>query len=205
MSPTILVDRCRDSTTSFCSTHCRNALSRAQPTSTFTALARVWSFYFTPLKAVLFQYDLLAGSTHERKSITASSSPSSSSIPGAPASPSASFYPLTPSGENLVDEITGVLGKGRGDRLQELGRALIADLKDKMGASVASSSAPTPPAKQQREQRPRVSQDSDPKAKYMEKVRLGSAIHKAGGPHNTQLVTNGSATTALVRSQRHFL
>ncbi|CAM9940402.1 unnamed protein product, partial [Ectocarpus fasciculatus] len=71
-----------------------------------------------------------------------------------------------------VDEITGVLGKGRGDRLQELGRALIADLKDKMGAAGASSSTtPNPPAKQQKEQRPRVSQDSDPEAKYMEKLR----------------------------------
>ncbi|CAM9929577.1 unnamed protein product, partial [Ectocarpus sp. 12 AP-2014] len=145
------------------------------------------------LKAVLFQYDLLAGSNHERKSITASSSPSSSSssssIPGAAASPSTSFDPLTPSGENLVDEITGVLGKGRGDRLQALGRALIADLKDKMGASVASSSAPTPPAKQQREQRPRVSQDSDPKAKYMEKLRKKTG---AGSTSASPAATAGS-------------
>ncbi|CAM9336095.1 unnamed protein product, partial [Ectocarpus sp. 12 AP-2014] len=147
------------------------------------------------LKAVLFQYELLAGSNHERKSITASSSPSSSSssssssIPGAPASPSTSFDPLTPSGENLVDEITGVLGKGRGDRLQELGRALIADLKDKMGTSVASSSAPTPPAKQQREQQPRVSQDADPKAKYMEKLRKKTG---AGSTSASPAATAGS-------------
>ncbi|CAB1119944.1 unnamed protein product [Ectocarpus sp. CCAP 1310/34] len=141
------------------------------------------------LKAVLFQYDLLAGSNNERKSITASSSPSSSSIPGAPASPSTSFDPLTPSGENLVEEITGVLGKGRGDRLQELGRALIADLKDKMGAAVDRSSAPAPPAKQQREHQLRASQDSDPKAKYMEKLRKKTG---AGSSSASPAATAGS-------------
>lgn len=130
-------------------------------------------------KAVLFQYDVLAGSGKE----AAAGARTSTSIGASSSSPTssrvnASFQPLSPSGEKLVDEITGVLGKagGKGNRFQEMSRSLIADLKDKMGATgntppCTQSSLGKKQQQQQQQQHTSSTQDSDPKAKYLEKVR----------------------------------
>lgn len=75
---------------------------------------------------------------------------------------------MTSSGEKLVDEITGLLG---GDNLQGMGRKLMADLKSKMGAAKPPSTLQASPGVQQLQQT-RDAQGSDPKAKYLEKVRV---------------------------------
>lgn len=123
-------------------------------------------------KAVLIQYEILAGSNGKQDRATSSSSTSSSTA-AAPSSSSPNneaigFQPLTSSGEKLVDEITGLLG---GDSLQGMGRKLMADLKNKMGSVNPPSIPPSPPGAQQHQQ-PRDVQGSDPKAKYMERVRV---------------------------------
>lgn len=88
------------------------------------------------------------------------------------------FQPLSPSGEKMVDEITGLLGKARtsvgpgGENLQDMGRTLIAGLKEKMGLGAGSGRA-TPPPKatpSSAASKPTDAKESDPKAKYMQKV-----------------------------------
>lgn len=123
-------------------------------------------------KAVLIQYDILAGSDGKQARATSSASTSSSSIAESASSSSSSrnggFQPLTSSGEKLVDEITGLLG---GDSLQGMGRKLMADLKSKMGTADPPSTPTSSPGVNQHQQ-PKDAQGSDPKAKYMEKVRV---------------------------------
>lgn len=137
------------------------------------------------LKGVLFEYDILAGSSSgtalpsKRQGATAAATKTT-----------AAFQPLTQSGENLIDEVTGILGKARaaaglgGGNLQDMGKALVADLKAKMGtggelgpentAAVHPQTNPRPAEKQSKQ--PTNAQDLDPRAKYSEKLRL-----KAGG------------------------
>lgn len=128
-------------------------------------------FMFSPdTQAVLIQHEILAGSSSKQASDVSSSSGASSTA-GAPSSSSpvkkdTGFQPLTPSGERLVDEITGLLG---GDSLKGIGRKLMADLKDKMGAD-SPPSVPTPPRRSELRQQPKSAVGSDPKAKYMEKA-----------------------------------
>ncbi len=126
--------------------------------------------FFLRKQAVLIQHEILAGSSSKQAS-AASSSSGASSKAGAPSSASpmkkdTGFQPLTPSGERLVDEITGLLG---GDSLKGIGRKLMADWKDKMGVD-SPPSVPTPSRRPEQHQQPTRAVDSDPKAKYMEKV-----------------------------------
>lgn len=130
-------------------------------------------------KAVLIQYEILAGPDRKQARTTSSSSTSSSSTDATPSSSSSSsrnggFQPLTSSGEKLVDEITGLLG---GESLQGMGRKLMTDLKNKMGTAKSPPAPASSPRVQQQHQQPRNAQGSDPKAKYMEKVRVGTFTH----------------------------
>eukprot|EP00752_Nemacystus_decipiens_P005130 g4654.t2 len=126
------------------------------------------------LKAVLIQYEILAGSDAKQARATSSSSPSSSSgsTAATPSSASSSsrnsggFQPLGSSDEKLVDEISGLLGGGS---LQGVGRKLVADLKSKMGAVNTPPATPTSSPGVQQRQQPGNAKGSDPKAKYMEK------------------------------------
>ncbi|CAN0247987.1 unnamed protein product, partial [Scytosiphon promiscuus] len=150
------------------------------------------------LKAVLFQYDVLAGSSSKQTAAPVRSSTSSGTAASA-SSPAASrsgpgFQPLSPSGEQLVDEITGVLGKagGKGNRFQEMSRTLIADLKDKMGATGRTPPPAHVSSGGTKQQPANGTQDSDPKAKYLEKLRK-----KTGGG-----TSPGSPGAATASSQR---
>lgn len=142
------------------------------PRNPFRSGTFVTLFY----KAVLIQYEILAGSDGKQARATSSSSASRSTAatPSSPPSRNGRFQPLTSSGEKLVDEITGLLG---GDSLQGMGRRLMADLKNKMGTSNPPPITASPPEVQQHQQ-PRHSQGADPKAKYMEKVRVGAVARK---------------------------
>lgn len=143
------------------------------------------------VQAVLFEYDLLAGSPSNRGRWGANRD---DRVPTAlenetttKAKKAGSFQPLSLSGENLIDEITGLLGKTRSaaglndNSLQNKGRSLIADLKNKMGVSGPSE---TPHPKQTKPfQSPQNAQSSDPAEKYREKVRCDGAtdISLGGG------------------------
>ena len=87
------------------------------------------------VQGVLFEYDVLAGSSSG--TVLPSSEPKRAAT--AETKSTAGFQPLTQSGENLIDEVTGILGKARaaaglgGGDLQGMGKALVADLKAKMG------------------------------------------------------------------------
>ncbi|CAM9828844.1 unnamed protein product, partial [Hapterophycus canaliculatus] len=150
------------------------------------------------LKAVLFQYDVLAGSSRKEAAAGAnlprSSGTAASSSSLASSRSSTSFQPLTPSGEKLVDEITGVLGKagGKGNRFQEMGRTLIADLKDKMGGAGKPPPLAQMSSAGEQQQHGSSAQSSDPKAKYLEKLRK-----KTGG--GTSPGSPGSATASSQR------
>lgn len=132
-------------------------------------------------QAVLFEYDILAGASSNKPRTAAKASSTSDQTQGAAAARATGnvFQPLTSSGEHLVDEITGLLGKARkaaglgGDSFQDMGKTLIANVKEKMGSGagpgkpLTTMTMPTPVVKQQQ---PRHTADSDPKAKYMKKV-----------------------------------
>lgn len=133
------------------------------------------------MQGVLFEYDILAGSSSSGTALPGSRPQHAAEAK----TKSAGFEPLTQSGENLIDEVTGILGKARaaaglgGGNLQSMGKALVADLKAKMGAggetapekatAAAHSNTSSPPADKHSKQ-PVNAQDLDPRAKYMEKV-----------------------------------
>lgn len=127
-----------------------------------------------PGQAVLFEYDVLASSSSNGSHASPTPKAASNNQPVETTTSTPGFQPLSPSGENLVDEITGLLGKARGDAglegdsLQDMGRTLIADLKKKMGSGGAGEALPKKSAAKQ--QLTRHPQDSDPAAKYMDKV-----------------------------------
>lgn len=146
------------------------------------------------MQGVLFEYDILASSSSSGTA-PASSKPQRASTAGTKST--AGFQPLTQSGENLIDEVTGILGKARaaaglgGGDLQDMGKALVADLKAKMGAggalgaekttaAVRSETNPPPPADKHQSKQPANAQDLDPRAKYREKVGYRSTAAAAG-------------------------
>eukprot|EP00903_Cladosiphon_okamuranus_P008699 g8335.t1 len=155
------------------------------------------------LKAVLIQYEILAGSDGKQARAKSSSgtristgaNPSSSSS----SSRNGGFQLLTPSGEKLVDEITGLLG---GDSLQGMGRKLMADLKNKMGTANSSPKPASSPGVQQKHQQPRNAQGSDPKAKYMEKLRkkTGGGITAGGLGATAASLPGGDADLFVARN-----
>lgn len=136
-------------------------------------------------QAILFEYDLLARSGRR----TVADLPPNSSrktLPNAVAqmkrksnNTTRQHQPIAKHQENLVDEISGLLGKARGteglaegNSLQDMGRNLIADLKDKLGRSRAEPKpAPTTKAPPARLQPSDLGEREDPKAKYMAKVQ----------------------------------
>lgn len=133
------------------------------------------------MQAVLFEYDLLAGSPSNKGRWSANRD---AWVPTALENKTTTkgnknagrFQPLSLSGENLIDEITGLLGKTKSaaglndNNLQNKGRSLIAELKSKMGGSGLPK---TPPQKSF--QPPQNARNSDPAEKYREKVKCDGA------------------------------
>lgn len=158
------------------------------------------------MQGVLFEYDILAGSS----SGTAFPSTKPQRAAAAETKSPAAFQPLTESGENLIDEVTGILGKARsaagrgGGNLQDMGKALVADLKAKMGAGgelgrekVAAAHHETcaRPAADKQSKQPTNAQDLDPRAKYREKVGYRSTDATAGFRPN---LTSGTFLSFVV-------
>lgn len=143
-----------------------------------------------PNQAVVFEYDLLAVSASNQApnaaGINGGSNGSSSNAGGRrdgvvnATSNASGFQSLTPSTENLVDEVSGLLGKARkaaglgSDSLQDMGRTLMAGLKDNMRSPKALDGGAREPSslmkKPSYQEEPKHAQDLDPKAKYMDKV-----------------------------------
>lgn len=153
-----------------------------------------------PVQGVLFEYDILAGSS----SGTAFPSSKPQRAAAAETNSTATFQPLTQSGENLIDEVTGILGKARAaaglevGNLQDMGKALVADLKAKMGAGgelgpekIAAGHQETspPPSAHKQSKQPTNAQDLDPRAKYREKVSYRSTDAAASFRPNLTLGT----------------
>lgn len=137
----------------------------------------------------MFEYDILAGSASNKRHATATTNTNDSSRNqqaelAVNARARMSFQALTPNGEKLVNEITGLLGKARfaagmgGESLQDMGKTFIADLKEKMGTGGMQQSSLTkkamPPPLPPKE--PANAQDLDPKAKYMAKVQANLPV-----------------------------
>lgn len=137
----------------------------------------------------MFEYDLLAGSeSNKRRATVATNGGGRNQQPDFAVDERASrtsFQTLSPNGEKLINEITGLLGKARNasgmggeGSLLDMGKTLIADLKEKMGAggmgqkSVIKEAMPPP----LRPKEPTNAQDFDPKTKYMAKVKVTTVV-----------------------------
>lgn len=133
-------------------------------------------------QAVLFEYDILARSGRRTVADTSPKSKinSKSSRSAIPARKQPTI--IAKHQENLVKEVSDLLSKARDGTagedsiggLRNMGRTMIASLKDKMGGEAGrgtSATAPTPAQPPRTLQPADLGQVEDPKAKYMAKVK----------------------------------
>lgn len=132
----------------------------------------------------MFEYDILARSGRRTVADTSPKSKINSSRSAPPAKKQQNI--ISKHQENLVKEVSDLLSKARDGTsgedstsgLRNMGRTMMASLKDRMGGgagggtTAAAPPSPQPPPPPPRTLQPAdLGQEEDPKAKYMDKVK----------------------------------